>query len=56
MIHDKIDTTAEAQMPLGYLIPMAWKAFADELALQGVEMERITKAVDRNSKRIAFRA
>ena len=43
VIHDQIDTTVEAQMPLGYLIPSAWKQIADLLALHGVEMERTTK-------------
>jgi len=45
-IHDQIDTTMEAQMPLGYLIPAAWKNVADLLALHGVEMERTAKAVE----------
>ncbi len=44
-IHDTIDTTAEAQIPLGYLIPVAWKNLADVLALHGVETERIAKPV-----------
>ena len=39
-IHDQIDTTVEARMPLGYLVPAAWKQVADLLALHGVEMER----------------
>ena len=43
VIHDQIDTTVEAQMPLGYLIPSAWKQIADLLALHGVEMERTSK-------------
>jgi hypothetical protein len=43
VIHDQIDTTLEAQMPLGYLIPAAWKQIADLLALHGVEMERTPK-------------
>jgi hypothetical protein len=46
MIHDEIDTVASAQMPLGYLIPPAWKVFADELALHDVAMERTTKAIE----------
>src|ERR1039458_350342 len=33
VIHDQIDTTLEAQMPLGYLIPSAWKEIADRLAI-----------------------
>ncbi len=45
VIHDEIDTTAEAQIPLGYLIPAAWKSIADELALHGVEMEKISKPI-----------
>ena len=45
-IHDGIDTTAEAQEPLGFLIPEQWKEIADELALHGVRMERTTKALD----------
>jgi len=43
VIHDQIDTTVEAQMPLGYLIPLAWKQIADLLALHGVEMEHTSK-------------
>ena len=43
VIHDQIDTTLEAQMPLGYLIPAAWKQIAGLLALHGVEMERTSK-------------
>src|SRR5262249_2991958 len=46
VIHDRIDTTSEAQVPLGYLIPAAWKEVADLLALHGVEMERIAKPLD----------
>jgi hypothetical protein len=45
VIHDQIDTTVEAQMPLGYLIPSAWKQIADLLALHGVEMERTGKSL-----------
>ncbi len=44
--HDGIDTTVSAQMPLGYLIPMAWKKLADVLAAHGVEMERTSKIID----------
>lgn len=54
VIHDKIDTTTEAQMPLGYLIPMAWKSLADELAFQGVTMERTTKALDQEFETYRF--
>jgi hypothetical protein len=39
-IHDSVDTTDEAAVPTGFLIPLAWKSIADELALQGVVMER----------------
>ena len=46
LIHDGIDTTAEAQEPLGFLIPVEWKEIADELALHGVQMERTTKPLD----------
>jgi hypothetical protein len=45
VIHDQIDTTVEARMPLGYVIPAAWKEVADLLRLHGVEMERITKPI-----------
>ncbi len=45
VIHDQIDTTTEAQMPLGYLIPSAWKDLADELALHGIAMEKTTKPI-----------
>ena len=46
VIHDQIDTTAEAQMPLGYLIPLAWKNLADTLALHGVDVEWLSKPVE----------
>lgn len=42
-MHDGVDTTAAAPVPLGFLIPAAWSNIADELALQGVTMERTTK-------------
>jgi hypothetical protein len=42
-MHDGVDTTAAAPVPTGFLIPLAWKSIADELALQGVVMERTTK-------------
>jgi hypothetical protein len=54
VIHDKIDTTAEAQMPLGYLIPAAWKDMADVLALQGVEMQKIAKPLDQQFETYRF--
>lgn len=46
VIHDEIDTTVEAKMPLGYLIPSAFKEIADELALHGVEMSRTGRAIE----------
>jgi murein tripeptide amidase MpaA len=54
VIHDKIDTTAEAQMPLGYLIPAAWKEMADVLALHGVEMEKIAKPLEQEFESYRF--
>ena len=54
LIHDQIDTTVEVQMPLGYLIPSAWKALADELALHGVEMERTTKPMEQEFETYRF--
>jgi murein tripeptide amidase MpaA len=46
VIHDQIDTTIAAQMPLGYLIPAAFSATADLLKMHGVEIERTTKPLD----------
>jgi hypothetical protein len=43
VIHDGIDTTAEAQEPLGFLIPLQWKEIAEELVLHGIQMECTTK-------------
>jgi hypothetical protein len=54
VIHDKIDTTAEAQMPLGYLIPAAWKEMADVLALHGVEMHKIDKPLNQEFETYRF--
>ena len=54
VIHDRIDTTAEAQIPLGYLIPVAWKNLADVLALHGVEMQRLTKPVTQEFETYRF--
>ncbi|HEX3744464.1 MAG TPA: M14 family metallopeptidase [Bryobacteraceae bacterium] len=54
VIHDQIDTTVEAQMPLGYLIPSAWKQIADLLALHGVEMERTTKPLTQEFETYRF--
>jgi Zinc carboxypeptidase len=45
-IHDQIDTTLAAQMPLGYLIPAAFSSAADLLKLHGVEMTRTEKPLD----------
>jgi hypothetical protein len=45
-MHDTIDTTAEAQEPLGFIVPVEWKEIADQLALHGVQMERIAKPLD----------
>jgi murein tripeptide amidase MpaA len=39
--HDGIETTAEAQEPLGFIVPLQWKEIADELKLHGVQMELI---------------
>ena len=46
VIHDQIDTTLEAKMPLGYVIPAAWTGIVDLLKLHGVEMERLAKPLD----------
>jgi hypothetical protein len=46
VIHDQIDTTRAAQMPLGYLIPAAFSSAADLLKLHGVEMSRTEKPLD----------
>ncbi|HLK65479.1 MAG TPA: M14 family metallopeptidase [Bryobacteraceae bacterium] len=54
VIHDGIDSTVEAQMPLGYLIPAAWKDAADLLALHGVEMERTTKPIEQEFETYRF--
>jgi len=54
VIHDQIDTTVEARMPLGYLVPAAWKSVADLLALHGVEMARLAKPLDREFETYRF--
>jgi murein tripeptide amidase MpaA len=54
VIHDRIKTTAEAKMPLGYLIPLAWKSIADELALHGVEIEKTTKPIEQEFETYRF--
>jgi hypothetical protein len=46
VIHDQIDTTLAAQMPLGYLIPAAFSSAADLLKIHGVEIERTAKPID----------
>jgi hypothetical protein len=46
VIHDGIDTTAEAQEPLGFLVPAEWKNIADELALHGIVLEKTTKPLN----------
>jgi hypothetical protein len=56
VIHDEIDTTTEAQMPLGYLIPSEWKDVADLLALHGVEMERTAKPLTQEFETYRFSA
>jgi hypothetical protein len=43
LTHDGVDTTASAQVPLGFLVPAEWKDLHDELALHGVVMETTTK-------------
>lgn len=54
VIHDQIDTTAEVQMPLGYLIPAAFQDIAALLSLHGVEMERTTKPVEQEFETYRF--
>jgi murein tripeptide amidase MpaA len=54
VIHDQIDTTTEAQMPLGYLIPSAWKELAEVLTLHGVEMERTPKKLEQEFETYRF--
>jgi hypothetical protein len=44
----------EAQMPLGYLIPSAWKQIADLLTLHGVEMARTTKPLTQEFETYRF--
>jgi len=45
-MHDTIDTTASAQIPLGFLVPAEWKDIHDELELHGVVMEKTAKPLD----------
>jgi hypothetical protein len=54
VIHDQIDTTAEAQMPLGYVIPIAWKGIADTLRLHGVDVEWLSKPVEQEFETYRF--
>ncbi len=42
-MHDGVDTTASAPVPVGFLIPLAWKPIVDLLELQGVKVEKTTK-------------
>jgi len=44
--HDGIDTTAEAQEPLGFVVPLQWKDIAEELKRHGVHMEIISKGLN----------
>jgi hypothetical protein len=53
-IHDQIDTTVEARMPLGYLLPAAWNRLAELLALHGVEMERTAKPIEQEFETYRF--
>ena len=53
-IHDRIDTTVEAQMPLGYIVPAAWKQVADLLALHGVEMQRTAQPQEKEFETYRF--
>ena len=53
-IHDAIDTTVEAQMPLGYLIPAAWNSAAELLALHGVAMERTRRPIEQEFETYRF--
>jgi len=46
VIHDQIETTLAAKMPLGYLIPAAFSPVAEILKLHGVEMSRTEKPLD----------
>ena len=55
VIHDQIETTTEARMPLGYIVPAAWKNIADLLALHGVEMERTAKPLHQQFETYRFR-
>jgi hypothetical protein len=54
VIHDQIETTVEARMPLGYLIPAAWKELAGVLALDGVEMERTAQPIEQEFETYRF--
>lgn len=53
--HDGIDTTAEAQEPLGFIVPLQWKEIADELNLHGIKMEVIPKELDQEFETWRFR-
>ena len=54
VIHDRIDTVTEAQMPLGYLVPAAWTTVVALLQLHGVEMERTAKPLEQEFETYRF--
>jgi hypothetical protein len=54
VIHDQIDTTIAAQMPLGYLIPAAFNSAAALLQTHGVEIERTSKPLDQTFETYRF--
>ena len=54
VIHDQIDTTSEAQLPLGYLVPSAWQEIIDLLKLHGVEMQPLSKPLEREFETYRF--
>jgi len=54
VIHDQIDTTADAQLPLGYLVPAAWQDVVALLKLHGVEMEKTSKPIEREFETYRF--
>ena len=41
-------------MPLGYLIPAAWKELADKLTLQAIEMERTAQPIEQEFETYRF--
>jgi murein tripeptide amidase MpaA len=54
VIHDQIDTTLAAQMPLGYLIPAAFGSTAALLQEHGVEISRTEKPLDQEFETYRF--